>query len=147
MKILEDLTKYLEWDDKKQIFNRTDAFKRQLAYIKEQNNQMLSVLYRYGWSDQKLHVVFAFNSFYQLVLGPLASSALPISNTGVGSSIPIRYGSSIKFDKSRNRKISNANSDFFTLLSQLDISPWLVNHSSANDIVYSIYKGLLKSEQ
>ncbi len=147
LKFLDDLTQYLEWDVKKQIFNRTDAFKRQLTYMKDQNNEMLFVLYRNGWSDQKLHVVFAFNSFYQLVLGPLASSALNISETGIGASIPIKYGSSIKFDKSRNRKISNANADFFFLLSQLGISPWLVNYSSANDIVYGIHKGLLESEQ
>ncbi|EGR1117379.1 hypothetical protein CES77_18350 [Vibrio cholerae] len=147
LKFLDDLTKYLDWDVKKSIYSRTEAFYRQLIYMEEQNNDMLSLLYKRGWSGQKLHVIFALNSFYQLVLGPLASSALNISATGVGATIPIKYGNTIKFDKSRNRKISNANSDFFVMLSKLGISPLLVNYSSTNDIIFSIHRGLLEDER
>lgn len=93
MKILDTLTKSLEWDVKKQLTIRYEAFNRQLEYLKSQNNQYLLMLYKAKWNDEKFRVLFALNSFYQIVLGPLSSSSKNISNTGLGGEVPILYGS------------------------------------------------------
>lgn len=122
MKILNTLTNNLEGDTRRQIFRRYDAFIRQLEYLKSQNDQKIIILREDGWSDNKFKVIFALNSFYQEVIGPLSSSAQSDRATGLGSQIPIVYGSMVKFTSSRSNKIQEAYNDFIQLAYDLDIT-------------------------
>ena len=91
-KIQKQFCEYLEYDLKMLIEKRVSAFIRQLEYIKTQDNQYLIRLYSNNWNDEMLKVVFVFNSFYQLVLGPLSSSARNSTVYELGAEIPIAYG-------------------------------------------------------
>lgn len=142
MKILDILIQYLEWEVRKQALNRYTAFERQLTYMKEQNDHRSSDIYKKGWNENKLKSIFAFNSFYQIVLGPLSSSALRVSKTGIGGKIPLTYGNSIRFDNDRNNEINQTYDDFMSIMHKSGINVWLLNLSSVNDIVYNIHKDL-----
>lgn len=103
-------------------------------------------IYSLGWNDEKLRVIFAFNSFYQIVLGPLTSSSKLISKTNIGGKIPIIYGSSIKFDLSRNNNVNRAHEDFTKILNISGIKMWLLTLSSTNDIIYNIQKDAMHDQ-
>lgn len=146
MKILNTLCQYLEFDLKILIEKRYSAFERQLKYLKTQNKNYLIILYSNSWTDERLKVIFALNSFYQLVLGPLSSSALNISNTGLGRDIPIKYGKSITFNQARNRQIIKAEERFNSIIAELNIPHFVLGMNSANDIIYNIWKDMSNEE-
>ena len=117
-KIQKQLSEYLEYELRQLIDKRVSAFKRQLEYIKAKDNTHLIKLYSNNWNDEMLKVVFVLNSFYQLVLGPLDSSARSSTLNGLGSEIPITYGASIKFNASRSHKINKAVESFNNIIAR-----------------------------
>ncbi|KPV96783.1 hypothetical protein AN214_01244 [Pseudoalteromonas sp. P1-9] len=145
-KIQKQLSEYLEYDLRQLIDKRVSAFKRQLEYIKTKNNSHLLKLYSNNWNDEMLKVVFVLNSFYQLVLGPLDSSARSSTLCGLGSDIPISYGSSIKFNVSRSRKINKTVESFNNIIVKLEINSFVMGLNSANDIVFNLAKDLYEDE-
>jgi len=48
---------------------------RELRFLKARQDRFLAVIQSAGWTDERLEVLCGLNFFYQLVLGPLASSA------------------------------------------------------------------------
>jgi hypothetical protein len=145
-KIQKQLSEYLEYELRQLIDKRVSAFKRQLEYVKTKDNQHLIKLYSNNWNDEMLKVVFVLNSFYQLVLGPLDSSARSSTNSGLGSDIPISYGKSIKFNASRSRKINKAVESFNNIIAKLEINSFVMGLNSANDIVFNLAKDLYENE-
>lgn len=141
-KIQKQFCEYLEYDLRLLIEKRVSAFNSQLEYIKTQNNTHLTKLYSVRWNDEMLRVVFVLNSFYQLVLGPLASSARISSPCGLGREVPIIYGSSISFNTSRNRKINKAVEIFDAIIREAYIDHHVMGLNSANDIIYKLSKDL-----
>jgi len=141
-KIQKQLSEYLEYDLKLLIEKRVSVFIRQLEYIKTQDNIYLIKLYANGWNDEMIKVVFVLNSFYQLVLGPLSSSSRSSTVHGLGSEIPIVYGKSIIFDKSRSQQINKAVDSFNSLINKAKINAYALGSSSANDIIYNLTKEL-----
>ncbi len=145
-KIQKQLSEYLEYDLRQLIDKRVSAFKRQLEYMKTKDSPHLLKLYSNNWNDEMLKVVFVLNSFYQLVLGPLDSSARSSTIIGLGSDIPISYGTSIKFNASRNRKINKAVESFNKIVEKLEINSFVMGLNSANDIVFNLAKVLYEGK-
>lgn len=145
-KIQKQLSEYLEYDLRQLIDKRVSAFKRQLEYIKTNDSPHLLKLYSNNWNDEMFKVVFVLNSFYQLVLGPLDSSARSSTVIGLGSDIPISYGTSIKFNASRSRKINKAVESFNKIVAKLEINSFVMGLNSANDIVFNLAKVLYEGK-
>lgn len=144
--VLNLLVGKMEWEIKEQCERRYEALVRQYNYLIEKQNEHLMFTYSKGWFSERYKVLFALNSFFQIVLGPLASSSRGTSEIGVGSRIPISYGASIKFNESRNRTINNAYHDFGVLILESGIDEWWLNLNQANDIVYQVAKKLRENE-
>lgn len=145
--VLNVLVEKMEWEIKEQCERRYEALVRQYNYLIEKQNDHLLFTYSKGWFSERYKVLFALNSFFQIVLGPLASSSRGVSDIGVGSRIPISYGASIKFDEPRNRAINKAYLDFEVLIREAGIDEWWLNLNQANDIVYQVAKKLRENEQ
>lgn len=145
--VLNVLVGKMEWEIKEQCERRYDALTRQYNYLLEKQNEHLIFTFSKGWFSERYKVLFAFNSFFQIVLGPLASSSRGVSEIGVGSRIPISYGASIKFSESRNSTINKAYHDFGALIFEFGIDEWWLNLNQANDIVYQVAKKLREDEQ
>ena len=81
--------------------------------LSEIQNRQLLIVREGGWTQEQLEVLCVLcvlNSFYQIVLGPLASSAR--EHTGqLGSEIPVLHGSML-FDAQRARDISSGRRHF-----------------------------------
>lgn len=145
--VLNVLVGKMEREVKVQCERRYETLVRQYNYLIEKQNEHLLFTYSKGWFSERYKVLFALNSFFQIVLGPLASSSRGVSEIGIGSRIPISYGAAIKFDDSRNRTINKAYLDFGTLIYEFGIEEWWLNLNQANDIVYKIAKKLRENEQ
>jgi hypothetical protein len=145
--VLLALVGMMERDIKDQCDRRYQALVWQYRYLVETQNEHLIFTYSQGWFSERYKVLFALNSFFQIVIGPLASSSRGVSEVGVGSSIPINYGASIKFDEARNHSINKVYSDFINLVNEFGIDEWWLNLNQANDITYQIAKKLRSDEQ
>jgi len=145
--VLNVLVGKMEREVKNQCERRYEALVRQYSYLVEKQNEHLMFTYSKGWFSERYKVLFALNSFYQIVLGPLASSSRGVSEIGIGSIIPISYGAVIKFDDARNRKINKAYIDFNALIYESGMDEWWLNLNQANDIVFQIAKKIKENEQ
>lgn|SRR5690554_685598 len=145
--ILKVLLKETEPDIREQCARRYDALWRQYRYLLEKQDEYLSFTFTRGWFSDRYKVLFALNSFFQIVMGPLASSSRGVSQVGVGSKIPISYGSSIKFDESRNKAINKVYSDFNEFIQSVGMEEWWLNLNQASDIVFQIAKRIKENEK
>lgn len=145
--ILNLLVGKMDRDIRDQCDRRYQALVRQYSYLVEKQNQDLMFTYYRGWFSDRYKVLFAFNSFFQIVIGPLASSSRGVSLVGVGSSIPINYGASMRFDDTRNKAVNKAYSDFIALIYATGIDEWWLNLNQASDIVYKVAEKIRKNEQ
>lgn len=140
--ILDTLTKQMDWEVKEQVYHRYEALVRQYEYLVERQNEHLLFTFKNGWFADKYKGLFALNSFYQIVIGPLASSTRGVSKIGIGSSIPIIYGKSVRFNARRNSVINKTYLDYISLVNGVGFKEWWLNSNQASDAVYQIAKSI-----
>lgn len=137
-KIVTLLTKNLEYEIKNQVIRRYTAMSSQFDYLKEQQDQFLLTCFQGKWTDSKFKVLFALNSFFQIVIGPISSSAYNLSECGLGTEIPINFGKSIRFDKARNSAVQSMHADFTKIAGRYGFSLPLLTANRSSDLIYKI---------
>jgi hypothetical protein len=110
---------------------------RQLEYLKAKQDARLIDAERAGWTVSRLGIVCWLNSFYQIVVSPLAASALPSSQLALGTEIPIFYGG-ITFDLARRANVEAMDRAFAALCRASGIGPRMLIAHRAEDLVYII---------
>lgn len=85
---------------------RVSTLMANVRYLKEKSSDQFVFVEKQGWNLEHFEIVFAMNSFYLLVLGPLASSSRTRVNT-VWQDVPISYGKDLLFD---NQRVKNTKS-------------------------------------
>lgn len=132
--ILTILTKKIDTEIRAQMFSRVETMIRQLKYLREtENSSLLSILSK-GWTLERLEIICELNSFYQILLAPLASSAR--ERTGAfGDDTVILYGT-LRFGKERAAKIRAAYRSFFNSVNKVGVTDRLLTANQASDIVY-----------
>lgn len=133
----------LDTELRKQVLDRRETMLRELRFLKLRQDRSLQVVQRGGWTDQRLEVLCGLNAFYQLVLGPLASSARERSGI-LGREVPILYGDTLRFDRERASKLRSAHSAFFFALSDVPGARNMVTAPHFSDLVFRL-ELLLKS--
>ena len=91
-----------------------------------------------GWSLKRIGILCSLNSFYQIVLGPLASSARPHVGSGLLSEHPITYGSKIKFNIDESAAITECHNSFSYIMQHHGIDFWVLQASHAQDLLYRL---------
>ncbi len=137
-KILDTLVGKMDRDVKNQVMRRYNSMASQYEYLRDSKNEDVLLTYKYKWNDQKYKVLFALNSFYQIVIGPLACSAYAQSASGIGTTIPISYGKQIQFDNNWNSRVSATDRAFSSLVSACGFSEYMVTANKASDITFHI---------
>lgn len=132
----------MEWEVKEQIYRRYNALVRQYEYLLEKQNEHLLFTFRNGWFGDKYKTLFALNSFFQIVIGPLASSTRGVSKIGVGSFIPLTYGKSVRFDEQRNSIINKTYIEFISMTNGMGFQEWWLNLNQTDDAVFQIAKSI-----
>lgn len=132
--VLKTLTTGLDSDFISKIQSRVDALMREVKYLNESRNDLLSEIQQAGWSNDRLEVICELNAFYQMVIGPLASSARERTGS-LGEDIPILYGDKIRFDTVRNRKMRALHRAFMEAISDLPAPSDLLSANQAYDLI------------
>ena len=128
------------------IERRVKFMVSQLAYLKEKENKDLERAEKAGWSIKKLEVVCLLNSFFQIVVSPLAASASSSSQLDLGGKVPIHYGELIKFDSERRAATNQMEIAFYASCSASGIDAYMLSAHHANDLVYLISKRISDNE-
>jgi hypothetical protein len=118
------------------IDRRADAMMRQIAYLSEINDRRLVFVSRRGWTLDRLAVLCSLNSFYQTVIGPLASSARRETRIGLGERIPINYGEEIRFDGERAAEMRALHSAFLRLVGATGLPNTFLHANHADDLIF-----------
>lgn len=135
-RVLVPLTSHLHYKPKAQVQRRYEAMGRELAYMQQMERSELPMLSKNGWSEQRLHVLFALNSFYQCYLAPLHASASRNASS-VGRNVAIVHGS-LNFDKRHAREVNDAADDLFSIARSLGIEGVWLALNTCNDVIYQL---------
>jgi hypothetical protein len=140
-KILNILIKDLDYEVKKQITQRYANMVSNYNHLRDSKDKNLMLTFKHKWNDDKYKVLFALNSFYQFVIGPLVSSAYGHSNSGLGSSIPINFGK-MRIDQARNWNVIETNRSFTKLFISCGFNEYMMVANKVSDIAYHLAKNL-----
>lgn len=135
-KVLKKLTSSMHQKPKMAVIKRYEAMVRELRYRVERQDKDLLFIRSKGWEDDRLYVLFALNSVYQEVLGPLQCSARS-GISGVGTDHPIVHGGS-RFDRAHTVRVNQAIAKYFTMTIRLGFQwEWLAKNT-CNDLIYFV---------
>lgn len=118
------------------VVRRVDAMERELDFLMAKEDKRLMDIRRHGWSNDRLRVVFALNSVYQQVLGPLQAAARG-GPEGLGKQVPVRHGT-FAFSSATAVGVQRAIADFNKVVGELRISHGWLQANTCSDIVYLI---------
>lgn len=136
--ILAALTAPMSMKPRQAVMRRHEAMLGELRFLSERESpdENLSFIRRHKWSDERLSALFALNSVYQEVLGPLHASTR-VGAAGLGTEYPIRHGSQ-RFDASHNVRVQNAIDDFYAIVERLGFLKEWMTRNTCGDLVYYI---------
>lgn len=120
---------------------RVSALMANVRYMKGKRTEQLMFIEEQGWNLEHFEIIFAMNSFYLLVLGPLASSARGRSDT-VWQDLPILYGEGLLFDNHRAKQIRSAHQSFSNIARRIPGGLDTLTGNQASDIVFKLYKAM-----
>lgn len=143
--ILVILTKDLESKVKSSIYRRVEAMRSNLSYFQETDKPELIYIISRGVTPEKIDTVFCLASFYQIVLGPLASSAYINNRQGLGSKVPIQYGQ-LSFNTERSNSIKETHMTFKALVEKLGIPFYWLYYNRVDDLIFYIAKKFKEGE-
>lgn len=120
MRVREYLEQRLDADTRRRIDWRVGAMVREMGYIAERRPSEMESLASRQWSRDRLEIICALNSFYQMVLAPLSSWAHTHTEHGFGRDIVVTHGQ-LRFDETRRRQTLAALLGFFNIVRNLGI--------------------------
>jgi hypothetical protein len=146
MSVYETLTKGLDRPIRLTIERRVEAMMRQIGYLAEVSDERLGFLQQRGWTHDRLAALCTLNSFYQIVVGPLASSARGETRIGLGDRLPIEYGDEIRFDSKRSAEMRALHIGFMDLVAATRLPFNFLHANHADDLIFTLFNYLHASE-
>ena len=138
--VLREVWPGLDWELRDAIQRRIQAMTRDLAYMRSKGDPAMLKIERKGWSAERLEMLCSLNSYYQLVLSPMASAAVPSLPRGLR--MPISYGTRLVLDQYLRQRLDAAHSKFLDMMLRLRVDQrWLIQNS-AGDLVFQIARDM-----
>jgi hypothetical protein len=135
-RILGPLLRSLDGKVRVAVLRRIDAMERELVFLGSREDRKLAAARRYGWTDDRLHVLFALNSIYQQLLGPLQSAARG-GPEGLGDTVAVQHGTST-FSRATTMRIQLTMRDFNKLVGALEFRQRWLQDNTCGDVLYAI---------
>lgn len=145
--VLSSLIRPLQPDARALVRRRFNDMTRELKHLRSMPHLDYVIARKHGWNREALETVLALNSFYQEALAPLASSGRNYWNRELGSSTPIAYGKSMRFDRSWCETVTAAHDAFLTLSAELEIPPAYLTAPHTSDLLYRLGRDLHEHER
>ena len=111
---------------------------RQFKYLETFESKDLRSLKKKRWPREKLMVLFAMNSVYQVVLGP-QEAACQRQTAGLGNLIPVVHGT-FAVDMAFTTKTRVAVSEFFEMARRFGFHEYWMTLNTCGDVVYWVAK-------
>lgn len=124
----------LDSDLRGQITRRWEAMLREVRYLQSVATPEITLVFSRGWNLQRLEVICGLNSFYQVVVGPLASSA---RDREVLPNIAILHGQT-RFDDEYADQLRRMGNAFLRAVNELPNALSLLTAVQAQDLVYRL---------
>jgi hypothetical protein len=148
--LLHTLAANLDWRVRRQLDRRMDLLMRELIYrydpARRRNDDRILYLQTHEWPLERMRVVCVLNTFYQIVLAPLASAAHG-TEIGLGREIPIQYGSMLTVNSEWSREIEDARSAFLAMADSFDIPEFVLMANRADDIVFRLNQHVRQDDE
>lgn len=144
--VLNTLISDLDGDLQRQVRSRVDAMRRHLAFMAVSDNRDYHVVLRAGWTGERMEILCELNSFYQVILGPLASSARSGQGQVLGKEIPIQYGEALRFDAERAELVRRAMASFMWRVRRLGLTSRMLTAARADDLIRAVRAVIDNSE-
>lgn len=133
------LVSKLDRDLRFQVLSRRENMLRELRFLEERRDPRLLTAHQHQWTNERLEVLCGLNAFYQLVLGPLASSARDRFGF-LGRDIPILYGETVRFDSKRSSTIQAAHSAFMSALDVVPVATDMLTAPHFDDLLFRLIR-------
>jgi len=140
------LTERLDADLRRQIRARRDGMVRELRFLSDKRDPMLTRVRQHGWSNERLSILCGLNSFYLFVMGPLASSASDRSSV-IGRDMVIQYGESLRFDAHRGARIRSAHASFMQSLEDVPDAHGVLTAARFGDLLFRLHRALERDRE
>jgi hypothetical protein len=140
-RVIEIYVKHLHPSVRDDVSRRYQAMVREYLFMCTRKNSDLRSL---RWSDNRFFVLFALNSFYQIVIGPLQSSART-SGVGIGDDIAIRRGRSL-YGWSQKKRTEEFVADFMSMVTSLEFQWSWLGRNTTSELVFWIDRHELKQD-
>jgi hypothetical protein len=134
--VLSLLTVRLSPKPRASVVRRYEAMVRELQYLREKRDENLVFIRKRKWSDVRLRALFAVNSVYQEVLGPLQAAAKG-STGGLGRDLPILHGSQ-RFDGAQSARVNATLEGFFLMISEMGFQRDWMSKNTCGDLIFYI---------
>ncbi len=135
--VLSLLTRQLAPKPRVSVLRRHEAMLRELQYLDGRQDENLTLLRKkHKWSDARWHALFAVNSVYQEVLGPLQASARS-SMFGLGRETAILHGTQ-RFDAAHAARVSETLDAFFEMVAEMGFRRDWMSKNTCGDLVFYI---------
>lgn len=145
--ILATLMEPLPADTKAMVRHRFDDMTRELKHLSDSGHRDLTLARKRGWNREMLEAILALNSFYQVVLAPLASSGRDYQDRDLGSATPIIYGKSMQFDRSWSETVTTTYHAFRAMLVELELREGYLTAQHTSDVLFRLSRDLENDER
>jgi len=128
----------LDYPTRRVFEGRTRKMLNDVGFLVQCEHEKTLIVIREGWTPDAIGAVCVLSVFYQVVLGPIASSARSCTGCGVGVAIPIRYGGLELFDSGRAARVNEMHDTFMRMVGKLNIGRFWLEKSSADDLIFQM---------
>jgi len=137
-KLLYILTEGLESKTKQLIQRRYEALMSGVLFEQKRNSANFRTALDGGWSIGKIEILCCLNSFYQIVLGPVASISAGGSENCILNEHSIKFGNVLTITNVDAASAHDCHQDFKRLVGELRINYWCLLANHAQDLLYHL---------
>lgn len=132
------LTTGLEAPTRQRFDRLLDALLRDLHYQSERENNAVGAAAARGWTRERVEVVLVLNAFHRIVIGPLEAAYTTSTKLGLGTKVPIRFGSTLRIDSQGGQPVRRAIREYHLLLVRRGLLFPYLNMTRVSDILYAM---------
>ena len=120
------------------IQRRIDALMRGIRFEKQRDSSHYDRVRKLGWNLKKLEVICSLNAFYQIVIGPLASTTKKDVGSGLLTDHFIKYGNQLKLSSKEIERIGECHEEFKEIAYYHGVDIYCLQANHAQDILYRL---------
>ena len=137
-RLVQILGRGLDSDVRFRFERAVEAMWRDLRYTEAKRGEALRKAEAAGWSSRRIETVIVLNAFNRIVMAPLALAYEAGLKSGIGLTIPVKFGETISVDAASGAGPRAALVAYRAILKRLAIREYWLNLPTCSDLVFTI---------